>query len=501
MDQRLQAVCDLRVAESREYAGLHGYDGVLQDLSPSGVAAGLARLGGPDLDDSYDEAHLRAFEELTRVTFAEAELHRRDPLTHVGNLDLSCYDRDYAPEPQRAAARQQHLAGWPDAVDAALESLDMIAAPTAAALIGAVRGLAARLDREDTPQARAALAAHARLVAHVERAAAEGHPDASLGAPLLRRLLGSGEALDVDLDAMSAQADSERDRLRALLDEGCQRIAPGQSTRDTVRALVADHPDADGVLAEARAQVEEVMAFTAERNLVPYLDGECLVGPAPESRRWSMAMMSWAAPEEDEGPSWYYITPPDPAWPAEEQQEWLAVFSRTTLPGITAHEVAPGHFSHGRALRHAPTQVRRTLQSMVFAEGWAHHTEELFVEEGFRADDPRFAVGMAIEALIRVTRLAAAIGIHTATMSVDEAAQRFAEDAHLQGPAARSEAMRGTFDPTYGRYTWGKLAIRDLREQARRQWGAAYSHLRFHSALLELGSPPLGLMGTALERG
>ena len=38
-----------------------------------------------------------------------------------------------------------------------------------------------------------------------------------------------------------------------------------------------------------------------------------------------------------------------------EQEEWLEVFSATTLPGITVHEVAPGHFSHGRALRQAPT--------------------------------------------------------------------------------------------------------------------------------------------------
>jgi uncharacterized protein (DUF885 family) len=40
-----------------------------------------------------------------------------------------------------------------------------------------------------------------------------------------------------------------------------------------------------------------------------------------------------------------------------------------------------------------------------------------------------------------------------------------------------------------------------LREQARRRWGAAYSHARFHQALLRLGSPPLGLMARALEDG
>jgi uncharacterized protein (DUF885 family) len=255
------------------------------------------------------------------------------------------------------------------------------------------------------------------------------------------------------------------------------------------------------VTSSARTWAERAITFTREHDLVPYHDGECLVGPAPESRRWAMAMMSAAAPGEPEGPSWYYITPPDPSWPEREQEEWLEVFSAATLPAITVHEVAPGHFSHGRALRRAPTAVRRTLQSPAFTEGWAHYAEELCVEEGFLAGDPRFAAGVWLEALVRVTRLACAIGVHTAGMSVAEGARRFERDTHLTGPAALSEARRATFDPTYGRYTWGKLEIMDLRAQARKQWGAGFTLRRFHTAVLELGSPPLGLLGTAIVRG
>jgi hypothetical protein len=286
-----------------------------------------------------------------------------------------------------------------------------------------------------------------------------------------------------------------------MLADACEAIAPGQPRARTVAALLADHPDAGGVLTEATALTAEVRAWAAEHELVPYDDGECLVGPAPESRQWAMAMMAWAAPYEPDGPSWYHVTPPDPTWPASDQEEWLQVFSRTTLPAITVHEVAPGHYSHSRALRNAPTPVRRILMSDAFIEGWAHYVEEVAVEEGFRAHDPRFAAGVALEALVRVTRLACAIGLHTGTMTVEDAARRFTEDAFLQGPAALSEARRGTFDPTYGRYTWGKLAILDIREQAKQTWGADFSLPRFHRALLELGSPPIGLLGTAVIRG
>ena len=500
MDPRLRALCDVFAAQLREDAGLHEYDGTIQDLSVAGVHAALERLGGPPLSDPHDEAHLAAFEAHARLSYGQLELHRRLPNVHLGNLDLSCYDRQYAPKAERDAARHAHLARWPEAVDIAIATLDAVPSPVASALLAAVRGLAHGVDRSDTA-APAALAAHARLVDHLEQAATNGPPDASLGPAALAALMGTAEATPVDLGRLAEQADAERDRLTGLLREACARIDPDADVPVVVARLVADHPDADGVIAQATAQVDEVLAFTREHDLVPYTDGECLVGPAPPSRRWAMAMMVWAAPGETDAPSCYWVTPPDPSWPTDKAEAWLQVFSSATLPAITLHEVSPGHFAHGRALRRAPSAVRRLLFSAAFVEGWAHYVEELALDLGFRGGDPRFAAGVAIEALVRVTRLAAAIGVHTGAMDVEEAAARFEADAFLTGPAALSEARRATFDPTYGRYTWGKLAIRDLREQARRRWGPGYSHKRFNSALFDLGSPPLGLLGTALERG
>jgi uncharacterized protein (DUF885 family) len=91
--------------------------------------------------------------------------------------------------------------------------------------------------------------------------------------------------------------------------------------------------------------------------------------------------------------------------------------------------------------------------------------------------------------------------VHTAGWTVEEAAARFEADTHLVGSAAAAEARRATFDPTYGRYTWGKLEIMALRSRARSTWGAGYTLKRFHTALMSLGSPPLGMISTALDRG
>jgi len=522
LDHRLAAVQELMIADVREGAGLHRYDGVVQDLSEAAVRTGLAALGsgsrlsrpprrngdapaadpGALAEQRQDEAHLSAFENGLRWYFGEYQAHRRDPLLHLSGLDLACYDREYAPEPERARARAQHLALWPDAIDVAVRTLDAVPAPVAASLLPAVRGLAAALDGPVAPAdpavIEAARAAHQRLVAHLDQVAVTGDPDCAVGGDVLARSMGAFEAVEIDLEDLADRADQERDRMLTLLAQACTRLDPRQPTGQVVAGLLADHPAIEGVIDEARAVTAEVLTFTREHDLTPWTDGECLVGPAPESRRWAMAMMSWAGPEEADAPSWYHVTPPDLEWPAEEIAEWLAVFSRTALPAITVHEVAPGHYAHSRSLRRLTSPVRRQLIGGTFTEGWAHYAEEMVMEEGFRADDPRYAAGVCLEALIRVTRLVCSIGLHTGMLSVDDATERFRQDAFLGGSAARSEAQRGTFDIGYGRYTQGKLALLDLRERAREQWGAEFSLPRLHRALLALGAPPIGLIDAAL---
>ena len=197
----------------------------------------MAASGG-SLPDPHDEAHLSAAEEQKRVSYAGLELHRRNPIYHLGELDLSCYDRDYAPRQERDAARAAHLAAWPRVADAAVESLDQVSAPVAEALLGGIRGLAAGLSAGPTASPgeetlAAARAAHARLVAHVERAAANGDPDPALGGPALAALMSEAEALPVDLGRLAEQADAERDRLHALLADGCARRRRRAGPRST----------------------------------------------------------------------------------------------------------------------------------------------------------------------------------------------------------------------------------------------------------------------------
>ncbi|HEX4701966.1 MAG TPA: DUF885 family protein [Pseudonocardiaceae bacterium] len=493
-DSRVRAAVELDLATAREYAGLHEYDGVLQDLSPDGVAAAIGRLGsGPLPADPFDAAVLAVYEDGLRARYVEAQIHRRDPLVHVSEMDLACYDREYAPADERQRTKERHLGLWPAAVDNAIAALDRTPAPVATASLGSVRGLAAGVEDPT------ALAALRRFVEHVETAARDGDPSAALGTAAFLRRLGAGEGMTFDLAELTDTAERETARLREIMAEAVERHAPGERPADVVPVLMRDHDvTAEGVMAEAKALIDEITAFAVARDLIGDPGGVCEVGPAPASRAYAQAMMSWSAPYEPDAPSWYHIVPPDPSWSAEETEEWLAVFSRASLPAITVHEVTPGHYAHGRALRGVTGDVRRSLSSAAFVEGWAHYAEELYAEERFRAGDPLYVIGMCVEALLRVTRLACSIGLHTGGMTVEDATARFEEVAFLRGTAARGEARRGTYDPTYGRYTLGKLEIRRVRELARTTWQGGYTHRRFHDALMALGMPPIGLLERAV---
>jgi uncharacterized protein (DUF885 family) len=62
--------------------------------------------------------------------------------------------------------------------------------------------------------------------------------------------------------------------------------------------------------------------------------------------------------------------------------------------------------------------------------------------------------------------------------------------AHLPPPAARQEAERGTYDPTYGGYFLGKLQALKLRDDVRATEGAAFDLRRFHERVMTNGIAP-----------
>ena len=302
--------------------------------------------------------------------------------------------------------------------------------------------------------------------------------------------------MTVDLGRLEEVADGERARLTERLSTtatgSALALIParlcGTCWRTTPTTKASTPRPASCSRSSARSRPSE--------GSCPSSGGPASSGPAPTSRRYVVAMMSWTGPYEAEAPAWFYVNPPDPSWVDETKDQWRSLFSATTLPAITAHEVTPGHFAHGRMIRlTARGDVRRSLASVAFVEGWAHYAEELLVEEGFREEDPRFrdrGVDRGARAGHTTRRRARGAPRH----DVGRGGDGPLPGGCLFGTArGRVRGAPATFDPTYGRYTWGKLEIQALRNEAIARWGPRFGLRRFHEALLELGAPPLGTIG------
>jgi uncharacterized protein (DUF885 family) len=285
--------------------------------------------------------------------------------------------------------------------------------------------------------------------------------------------------------------EQDLERNLALLREACAEYVPGASLQDCTAKAGANKPAA--VLEAAREQVTELRAFILEKDLATIpSDEQAEVRESPPHMRWNLAFLESPGPYDSNLPSIYFISPPDPAWPKQEQIDYLP--GETDLLFTSVHEVWPGHFLHGLHGKRAASMFGRVFRGYAFTEGWAHFAEEMMADAGLRGDTPEVRIGQLSNALLRNVRYLSAIGLHTGAMTVEDSERMFVEKG-LQGNAtARQQAVRGTFDPGYLNYTLGKLMIRKLRDDWAAKHGGRGAWKAFHDQILSFGGPPIPLV-------
>jgi uncharacterized protein (DUF885 family) len=215
------------------------------------------------------------------------------------------------------------------------------------------------------------------------------------------------------------------------------------------------------------------------------------VHDSPVFMRGNFAALGGVGPFETKSlPSYYYIAPPDPSWPVEQQRAY--VMSRADLLFTSAHEVFPGHFVQGMHERASDSRVLQTFEVYTASEGWAHYVEEMMWEQGLGGGDPRVHIGELKNALLRDVRFLVALGYHAGTMSVEDATKLFITEAYTDPKTAAQQAMRGTLDPMFLGYTLGKLVILELRADWMRA-NPAKTLRDFHDTFLSYGEAPLAV--------
>jgi uncharacterized protein (DUF885 family) len=325
------------------------------------------------------------------------------------------------------------------------------------------------------------------------------HGTFAIGVANYRLKLLYDEMVDVPLPRLLQIGYAQLRKDQKAFVDTAHRIDPNQTPEQVLTELQKDHPRADNLLSSAQQQLDGLRQFLIDKKIITVPGGaQATVVETPSFQRaTTFASMDTPGPYEAKATEAYYnITLPDPSWPKDKQEEYLEGYNFPLLSNVSVHEVWPGHYTQFLWVKNSPelSKVRKLTGAGSNAEGWAHYSEEMVLDEGLYNNDPRYRLAQLVDALLRDCRYIVGIKMHTQGMTMDQARAFFVKEGHQVPVVGEMETKRGTGDPTYLMYTLGKLEILKLREDYKRKLGAQFSLQDFHDRFIKAGSPPIKLV-------
>lgn len=504
--------------------GIHDYDGELGDRSRESTEARartlhglLGRLNAIDTatlspTDKPDHELLRRRIMWELVAIEDLQTWRSSPGGYLGSIGGGCNGliiRDFAPLDERARSLVSRLRQAPRVLEHAKANLDTCPRVHVETAIDQAAGVRLLLQR-DLPDAVSGVrdASLRAEFAEAQRAALDAveafgawlkddllprsNADFAYGPDRFAKLLAYTDYVERPLDELERRAEEDLRATQARLRELAGQIDSSKQPAEVVDQVSRDHPTPERLLPDTDALLEELRQFSIDHKLATMpTEVRIRVADTPSfARMTTQAACSTPGPFETKATeAYYYVTPPDPSWPAERTEAYLKFFNRYSLPGITAHEAYPGHYVHISWLHKRDDRLGHFLRPTTTTEGWAHYVEQVLVEAGYGDGDPRFEIMQLREALMRLCRYLCSFGLHTKGWSLEQAVDFFEREGFATKPIAEREARRGVMGPNYYAYTLGKHEVLSLREKLKRKLGAKYDQLAFHDAFMKLPYP------------
>ena len=333
------------------------------------------------------------------------------------------------------------------------------------------------------------------------------HGDFRIGADNYGKKLLYDEDVDIPLARLLEIGMANLRLNQQAFTDTAAKVDPNKTPREILAELEKDHPAPDKLLQTFRDTLGGLKDFLSQHHIVK-LPSEVLPiveETPPFARALTFASMDTPGPfEKVAKEAFFNVTLPEPNWKPEQVEEHMAGFNRGTVISTAVHEVYPGHYTQFLWVPYAPSKVRKLLGCSSNAEGWAHYSEQMMLDEGYGrtpgVDQDRdtaflkLRLGQLQDALLRNARFIVGIQMHTGTMTFDQGVAFFEKEGYQSHMNGLRETKRGTSDPTYLYYTLGKLEILKLREDYKKKTGAAFSLETFHNELLKQGFPPIKLL-------
>lgn len=516
------------------HAGIHDHDDKLEDLSKAAIESRVGQLKDEletialfdksklPFDDAVD---LEALESDIRAEFFDLAIEQtweRNPMIYAGlpgRAVNSIMKRAFAPGPERVKSVRGRLAGVPAIYAAARANLVATPAREHTELAirmakGSVKFLEGQvvewakkesggeLPTDFADASTRAAAAAKEFAAWLEKDLLPKSTGAyALGEERFRKKLLLEEMIDMPLDKLLARGEQQLDKDYKDFVATAAKIDPSHTPAEVMKTLSDDHPSEDELVAFVAGSLEDARKFIVDKALVT-LPSEVrpIVAETPGFARAATfaSMDTPGAFETVATEAYYYVTPTEKEWDDKHKDEHLRMFNRWVTPIINVHEAFPGHYLQFLWRKQLPTKTRKLLGVGSNGEGWAHYVEQMVVDEGFGGGDPRMRLAQLQEALVRDCRYVAAIKLHTAGWTVDQATKLFEERSFSEPANAREEARRGTYNPTYLYYTYGKIEIQALAAEYKSKKGGGLRD--FHDAFVRQGTLALPLARKLLLR-
>ncbi|MBI3504210.1 MAG: DUF885 domain-containing protein [Proteobacteria bacterium] len=509
--------------------GIHQHDDLLDDFSAAAIAREIAALKVARTqlaafradqltpDERVDQRILAGIIDGWLLEQETLRNWRRNPMIYAAALSDGVHNlmtMENAPAPVRMRRVISKLNAVPSFLAAARANLDDPPRLFAERGLGMMRA-ASEMLAQDLPLAfasqkgtplmdtltRSASAARTQIDAfdawleHDVIPRANG--DFVIGGENLARRYRAEELIDLPLPSLVALGERELRRAQGEFRAAAERLAPGKDPLETWKAVRRDHPKQGQVVAATQRIVDSLTAFVVSHGIARVPPGERVIAaPAPAFDIGFASMHASPPLETTPVKSYFYLTDAGAGQSAADQDAWLERFNYASLTNTAAHEAMPGHWLHSTYMRHTPGKIRRIWiglnpfpQASSGQDGWAHYAEQLMVEQHY--GDARLELAQLSDALTRICRLLSGIRVHTREWTLGEAQRCFERDAYVSAPAAKREAERAAYDPTYGGYFLGKMAILTLRKDYQAKQGAAFTLRDFHERFMTNGIAPI----------
>ncbi len=518
--------------ERATHLGDHRFDARVDDLSATGIDEVISHakkwIASFSADDPKALSPANEADREWLMAHADGELlwteqvrsYQRDPGMYLPTSSInSLIKREFAPTEARMRSVTAREVAALGNLDSARRNLKAVLTPKVFVDI-ALQQMPATIaffnndvplafaKVADSPDKRAFAAANSKLVAAIQDYAdwlksdlmPKAAGDYAIGANAYRRMLNDGDMVDIPLDQLEQVGVKELARLRDEFQKTAALVDPNHSPAEVIESLSRVHPDANQVLPTVASGLASIRAYVVAHHIatVPSDVLPMVRETPPYARATTFASMDSPGPFEKTSEAFYYVTLPDPSWPAAKQEQLLVFYSAPNISNTSVHEVFPGHYVQFLNNRSNPDIVRLVFGSGADIEGWALYCEQMMIDEGLHDGDPKYRLAQLQDALMRACRYLVGIRMHTQGMTVDQAEKFFEDNAYQTPHNAMVEALRGTGDPGYLRYQLGKLMILKLREDVRKQQGAAFDLGKFHDAFLKQGAVPIKLIRRAM---